>query len=118
MIGVQNVNNNEKIREYSDNDGFEYPKFWVDDKVQLYLHSKEIVKSTDYGKKIYYAWQADADGFIKQNINKTVTIIEKHKANHEQPWWSLLINDQGNKCYFLDMCIYKKPHYRPRKLNK
>lgn len=50
---------------------------------------------------------------IYERFNKTqrYKILKKYLASDGEPWWSELINDDGEKIFYLDECLYNKPNY-------
>jgi len=110
--------NNEEIQKIIEKLDIEPPKYWVGDMVKLKPDWKDrFVKIMNK-----YHPTVNALGTLSDNIdddfriNHSYKIHQKFLHDSSTPWWSLLVNDEGIKFYFFDVCFSNtRPSYTPKK---
>jgi hypothetical protein len=110
MIIIDNLHDNEEIKQIILKYDLETPKFWINDKVSIKPNIKELASHYDIFK-----WNFVYETFFEKSNKLKVILMFKYDKN--DPYWYLLKNEYGDELYFLeDFLMNNTPSYIPKKL--
>ena len=116
MVMIDNIEANSVLKRHLDFYRLEVPKFMIGDSISLYKNAKKIFM----GKIITASWDSTYDEYLEST---TLRVIKKFKYSREDPWWSVIQDDNGTEVYIIDECLTKpfipaKEMYSPKRIKK
>ena len=115
---INDVYDNNLLKELINEYSVEPPNFWVGDLVTFNNETKDIVEEK-YG--IMY-WDENCNKYISDNIMMKFKVIYKRKYDKHSPWWSRIKNEINNEeLWVVDEGLIKmknEPSYKPKKINR